>query len=81
MPVCDHAAAMRGTGPGAPRAALWPWEIDPDFHRGASPIQFPSAEDYASFMETNYGPTISARARLLAEGQWETCRSEIIDLM
>jgi len=33
------------------------------------------------FMETNYGPTISARARLLAEGQWETCRAEIIDLM
>jgi hypothetical protein len=35
----------------------------------------------AAFMETNYGPTISARARLLAEGQWETCHAEIIDLM
>jgi hypothetical protein len=34
-----------------------------------------------SFMDTNYGPTISARARLLAEGRWETCRAEIIDLM
>jgi hypothetical protein len=63
------------------RELFTPYAIDLDFHRGASPIQFPSAEDYMSFMETNYGPTISARARLLAEGQWETCRAEIIDLM
>jgi SAM-dependent methyltransferase len=63
------------------RELFAPYGIDPAFHRGASPIRFPSAEDYVSFMETNYGPTISARARLLAEGQWETCRSEIIDLM
>jgi SAM-dependent methyltransferase len=58
-----------------------PYRIDLNFHRGVSPIKFPSAEDYVSFMETNYGPTISARARLLAEGQWETCRAEIIHLM
>jgi len=63
------------------RELFAPYGIDPDFHRGVSPIQFPSAEDYVSFMETNYGPTSSARARLLAEGQWETCRAEIIDLM
>jgi len=63
------------------RELFAPYGIDPDFHHGASPIQFPSAEGYVSFMETNYGPTISARARLLAEGQWESCRSEIIDLM
>jgi SAM-dependent methyltransferase len=63
------------------RELFAPYRIDLDFHRGVSPICFPSAEHYVSFMETNYGPTISARARLLAEGQWETCRAEIIDLM
>jgi hypothetical protein len=32
-------------------------------------------------METDYGPTISGRARLLAEGQWGGLpRAEIIDL-
>jgi hypothetical protein len=63
------------------RELFTPYAIDLDFHRGVSPIQFPSAEHYVSFMESNYGPTISARARLLAEGHWETCRAEIIDLM
>jgi SAM-dependent methyltransferase len=62
------------------RELFAPYGISPDFHRGVSPIRFPSAEDYVSFMETSYGPTISARARLLAEGRWETCRAEIIDL-
>jgi SAM-dependent methyltransferase len=58
-----------------------PHAMDLQFHRGVSPIRFPSAEDYVSFMESNYGPTISARGRLLAEGGWETCRAEIIELM
>jgi SAM-dependent methyltransferase len=51
------------------------------FSRGTTPWQFDSAEHYAAFMETNYGPTLKARERLTAEGRWDECREEIVEMM
>jgi hypothetical protein len=51
------------------------------FERGMNPFRFDSAEHYATFMETNYGPTLKACERLTAEGRWDDCRREIVDMM
>ena len=48
------------------------------FARGYNPWRFDSAEDFVSFMETNYGPTLKARERLAAEGRWERMPREIV---
>ena len=47
------------------------------FARGNNPFRFYSAEEFVSFMETNYGPTLKARERLSAEGRWQEARAEI----
>jgi SAM-dependent methyltransferase len=49
-----------------------------EFARGHNPWRFDSAEHYVAFMETNYGPTVKARERLTAEGNWQECRGEIL---
>jgi SAM-dependent methyltransferase len=54
--------------------------IELEFARGHNPWRFDSAEHFVAFMETHYGPTLKARERLTAEGQWEDCRAEIIAL-
>jgi SAM-dependent methyltransferase len=51
--------------------------VELEFARGRNPWRFHSAEEYVSFMETNYGPTLKARERLSAEGRWKDCREEI----
>jgi SAM-dependent methyltransferase len=51
-----------------------------EFARGHNPWRFESAEHYVAFMETNYGPTVKARERLTAEGNWQECRREILAL-
>ena len=51
--------------------------VELDFARGYNPWRFHSAEEFVSFMETNYGPTLKARERLSAEGRWQECRAEI----
>jgi SAM-dependent methyltransferase len=51
--------------------------VELEFARGHNPWRFDSAEHYVLFMETNYGPTLKARERLIAEGRWEECREEI----
>ena len=38
---------------------------------------FPSIDDYMTFFEERYGPTIKAKARLSAEGSWDACRAEL----
>ena len=48
------------------------------FATGHNPWRFDSAEDWVTFMETNYGPTLRARERLTAEGRWDACREEIL---
>jgi len=52
--------------------------VELEFARGHNPWRFDSAEDYVSFMETNYGPTLKARERLSSEGRWRECRAEIL---
>jgi hypothetical protein len=54
--------------------------VELDFHRGHNPWSFESAEAWVAFMETAYGPTVKARAKLTAEGRWEECRAEIVAL-
>ena len=55
--------------------------VELEFERTTTPFRFDSAEHYASFFETNYGPMVKARERLTAEGRWEDCRSEIVEMM
>ncbi|HVV58770.1 MAG TPA: methyltransferase domain-containing protein [Gaiellaceae bacterium] len=52
-----------------------------EFERGTTPFRFDSAEHYMSFFETNYGPTLKARERLTAEGRWDECRAEIVEMI
>ena len=51
-----------------------------DFARGHNPWRFGSAEEFVAFFETNYGPTLKARERLTAEGRWDACREQILDM-
>jgi SAM-dependent methyltransferase len=52
--------------------------VELEFTYGSNPWRFGSAEEWVSFMETQYGPTLKARERLSAEGRWEECRGEIV---
>jgi SAM-dependent methyltransferase len=52
-----------------------------DLERATTPFRFDSSEHFVSFFETNYGPTVKARERLTAEGQWDDCRAEIVDML
>jgi len=54
--------------------------VELEFARGSNPWRFPSPEAWVALMETAYGPTLKARARLTAEGRWEECRAEILAL-
>ena len=47
------------------------------FERGLNPFVFPSVEEYMTFFEERYGPTLKARERLLADGRWDDCRAEM----
>jgi SAM-dependent methyltransferase len=51
------------------------------FARGSNPWRFASAEAWTAFMETKYGPAVKARVRLTAEGRWDECRAEIVELV
>jgi len=48
-----------------------------EFERGTNPFVFASVEEYMTFFEQRYGPTLKARERLLADGRWEDCRAEL----
>jgi SAM-dependent methyltransferase len=52
-----------------------------EFERQIAVWDFDSADDYVSFMETAYGPTLKARERLTAEGRWDDCRRELVEMM
>jgi hypothetical protein len=51
-----------------------------EFVRATNPFDFPSIDDYMTFFEERYGPTIKTRERLLAEGTWERCRADLREL-
>jgi len=55
--------------------------VELEFARGHNPWRFESAEDFVGFMETHYGPMLKARERLTAEGTWEYCRSDILEMV
>jgi ubiquinone/menaquinone biosynthesis C-methylase UbiE len=42
------------------------------FARGLNPFRFPTSAAFATFMEDNYGPTLTAKAKLGPEG-WPAC--------
>jgi SAM-dependent methyltransferase len=55
--------------------------VDLAFERATAPWRFDSADDYVSFMETAYGPTVKARERLTADGTWDDCRRDLVEMM
>jgi SAM-dependent methyltransferase len=52
-----------------------------EYERQTAAWDFDSADEYVSFMETAYGPTVKARERLTAEGTWDDCRRELVEMM
>jgi len=43
-------------------------------------VGFGSPEDWVEFMATNYGPLVTARAKLDPEGRWAELRQELVEL-
>jgi SAM-dependent methyltransferase len=56
-------------------------DLSLEFERATTPWRLDSAEAYVAFMETTYGPMLSARARLEAEGAWADCRAALVAMM
>lgn len=52
-----------------------------ELERASTPFRFDSADRFVAFFETNYGPTVKARERLTAEGRWDDCRAEIVEML
>jgi SAM-dependent methyltransferase len=50
------------------------------FSRGVNAFVFPTIDEYMTFFEERYGPTIKAKARLTADGTWDACRAELREL-
>jgi hypothetical protein len=50
------------------------------FARGMNAFVFPTMDEYMTFFEERYGPTIKAKARLTADGTWDACRAELRSL-
>ena len=55
-------------------------DVELEFERGTNPFVFDSIEEYMTFFEDRYGPTIKTRERLIDEGTWEHCRRDLRDL-
>lgn len=55
-------------------------DVELDFERATTPFRFDSGDHFASFFETNYGPMVKARERLTAEGRWDDCRGELVEM-
>jgi hypothetical protein len=56
-------------------------DVELEFERATNPfVGFDSPEDWVEFMETNYGPLLTARAKLTADGRWDELREEIVTL-
>lgn len=52
-------------------------DVEVAFERGSNPFVFGSVEEYMTFFEERYGPTIKTRERLTAEGSWDDCRAAL----
>jgi SAM-dependent methyltransferase len=55
-------------------------DVSLSFERGTNPFVFPSIDEYMTYFEERYGPTIKAKARLTADGTWDQCRAELRSL-
>jgi SAM-dependent methyltransferase len=56
-------------------------DVELEFERGTNPFSgFTSAEEWVAFMETNYGPLVTARAKLEGTGAWAELREELVAL-
>ena len=62
------------------RSLFSSYDVALTFERGMNPFVFPSVEEYMTFFEERYGPTIKAKARLSADGTWDACRAELREL-
>jgi SAM-dependent methyltransferase len=60
--------------------ALFGSRVSLSFERGVNAFRFPDIETYATFFEERYGPTIKTKAKLSADGTWDACRAELIEL-
>lgn len=54
--------------------------IEFEFERATNPFTTDSVEAFMVLFEERYGPTLKARERLAAEGTWERCRAELVEL-
>ena len=55
--------------------------VELEFERATNPfIGFGSPEDWVEFMETNYGPLLTAREKLAPDGRWDEVREELVAL-
>jgi len=54
--------------------------VELEFERGTNPFVFDSIDEYMTFFEERYGPTIKTRDKLIADGTWERCRAELREL-
>jgi SAM-dependent methyltransferase len=59
------------------RALFAGHDVSLSFERGMNPFVFATTEEYMTFFEERYGPTIKAKARLTADGTWDACRAEL----
>ena len=51
------------------------------FERRSCDIPFETAEEYAAYFETHYGPTLKAKQALEPEGKWDELRDEWLQLV
>ena len=56
-------------------------DVDVSFERLTTPWRFDSAEGFMRFFEERYGPVIKAREKLSADGTWDRCRADIVELL
>jgi SAM-dependent methyltransferase len=63
------------------RELFVPTGVELEFERATNPfVGFASPEEWVEFMETNYGPLLTARAKLASDGGWDELRDELVAL-
>jgi len=63
------------------RQLLAPAGVELELERAPNPfVGFGSPEEWVEFMETNYGPLLTARTKLAPDGRWDELREELIAL-
>jgi SAM-dependent methyltransferase len=55
-------------------------DVSLSFTRDSNLFEFDSVDQYQTFFEQHYGPTIKAQEKLAPEGRWDDCRAELREL-